>query len=643
MKCYAVLGLFALLLSSQLLAQTDKDSLLRVVKNSNHDTLTINTYLQLCKIYQDENPDSTLFFALKAEKLAKKINDPFREIRAIHEKAVAYDLKDNLDSCTFFLNKADSGYTALHRFDWKASVLSDLGVAYYLRSKHELSLRAYIKAYDLMKEHSTKKDIAKTLNNMGLLFKARKEFDRAIQSLQSALEIKKEINDEPGILNTTINVGSLFHMRDMFDSAYYYASIGLIQAEKLQYPKDIIICKSNMGAALCSMGKYDQAWKLLQPIDRDFQAGVHKFVSPTLFESMANLYMHKGQGAKALEYFFKALQLAKQRNSLESITSFHKSIARMYFKNGDYRRAYLHLDTSKTLTDSVLSTNNVRQLAEMSAIFETNEKQNKIQILQETNQLNLNLLASQRKVRNYFILSTILFVGLSFLSFRAYRGNRRKNKLLTEQNNLIEKSLQEKEILLKEIHHRVKNNLQLVSSLLSLQSNYIDDEKALDAVRESKNRVQSMALIHQNLYRDDDLVNIEVKEYIEQLSNYLFHSYNIHQQRIALELDIDAMKLDIDILIPLGLILNELINNCLKYAFPDQRNGKIRITLKQQESELHLGIYDNGIGMQNKTMHFEQNSFGYKMINAFLKKMKGHIALFTEDGTKIDIKIPVLK
>jgi two-component sensor histidine kinase len=176
-----------------------------------------------------------------------------------------------------------------------------------------------------------------------------------------------------------------------------------------------------------------------------------------------------------------------------------------------------------------------------------------------------------------------------------------------------------------------------VSSLLSLQSDYIADEHALQAVKESRNRVQSMSLIHQNLYQENNLTGIDIQDYIGKLCDNLFHSYNIQHNKIKLIKELQPMNLDVDVVVPLGLILNELITNSLKYAFNDGRDGAIKIILKEEDSLLKLGVYDNGTGIQQKPK--DEYGFGYKMINAFLQKLKGKMNIYAEDGTKVDIEI----
>ena len=212
---------------------------------------------------------------------------------------------------------------------------------------------------------------------------------------------------------------------------------------------------------------------------------------------------------------------------------------------------------------------------------------------------------------------------------------RKRNKKIDAQNKVISKALSEKDILLREIHHRVKNNLQLVSSMLTLQGRSIDDESALQAINEGKSRVRSMALIHQDLYSKDSITGINVTDYLNRLTNELFITYNIDSERIKLETNIQEIELDIDTLVPLGLIINELFSNCLKYAFPEDRKGVLSISLKEELGQLNLTIKDNGIGFDPNNVR--ESSFGTTLISALTDQLEGKMTINTENGTHVNI------
>ncbi len=153
---------------------------------------------------------------------------------------------------------------------------------------------------------------------------------------------------------------------------------------------------------------------------------------------------------------------------------------------------------------------------------------------------------------------------------------------LKEAENRIKASLKDKEVLLKEVHHRVKNNMQIISSLLNLQIQYVDDNEAVNALKESQNRVKSMAMIHEKLYLSKDLTQINFVDYIESLVSNLFYSYNINNRNIKPLLEIDKINLNMETAIPCGLIISELVSNSLKYAFPDGKQGELLVSLKSK-------------------------------------------------------------
>ncbi|MEH1913638.1 PAS domain S-box protein [Nostoc sp.] len=205
----------------------------------------------------------------------------------------------------------------------------------------------------------------------------------------------------------------------------------------------------------------------------------------------------------------------------------------------------------------------------------------------------------------------------------------------------IQRSLEEKETLLKEIHHRVKNNLQIISSLLRMQSRRSGDETTLMLFKESQDRVQSMALIHEQLYQSADIYEINFDNYIKSLTDSLFRSYGISQKDIVPNIEMNGIKLPLDTAIPCGLIINELVSNCLKYAFPEQKKGNITISLEQSsENQLILAVKDTGVGIL-ETLDWENNdSLGLRIVKNLVKQLKGNIFLECDRGTSFYMYFP---
>jgi len=300
-------------------------------------------------------------------------------------------------------------------------------------------------------------------------------------------------------------------------------------------------------------------------------------------------------------------------------------LERGYATAGDLTQALAYSRKHGQLKDSVVSIESNNIINELKTKYETEKKE-----LQIDNLELMNSRQRQRLIGGGVALGLISL--LSFFLFRLYHK-------VTKQKEIISKALSEKDLLLREIHHRVKNNLQLVSSLLTLQSRSIDDETALQAINEGKSRVRSMALIHQDLYNKKNLTGIGVKEYVEKLIQELFYTYQIEKDRIALRTDVQDIELDVDTLIPLGLVINELITNSLKYAWPDGKNGILSVSLLKNDNSLTLKVKDNGKGYNPSEVR--ENSFGSTLISALVEQLEGHITTTTtsDNGTEVCIQL----
>lgn len=218
----------------------------------------------------------------------------------------------------------------------------------------------------------------------------------------------------------------------------------------------------------------------------------------------------------------------------------------------------------------------------------------------------------------------------------------RVNILLKTRNLSLQVNqlLQDKEMLMKEIHHRVKNNLTVISSLLSIQASYIKDKETRDIFKEAENRARSMALIHERLYSSESLKNIEFSEYIQTLVQDLFHNYSTSADKIRLEIDVDRMDMDINTSIPLGLIINEMVSNALKYAFPQNKTGFIKIGLHHESNEYILEVSDNGVGLPEDFNADETDTLGMLLINSLVRQLDGSLELKREPGTSFRITFP---
>ena len=192
-------------------------------------------------------------------------------------------------------------------------------------------------------------------------------------------------------------------------------------------------------------------------------------------------------------------------------------------------------------------------------------------------------------------------------------------------------------MLLKEVYHRVKNNLQVVSSLINLQARNVKNEATAELLKQSADRIKAMALLHEKLYQSKDLARIDFNAYIHSLADHLLFGYGVHSDKIRVNIRIDDIFLDVDTAIPCGLIINELLSNALEHAFPDNRHGEIGITFTQDQGEFILVISDNGVGFPADLDYKKSASLGLQLVATLTNQLNGHMTLDRKDGSTFTI------
>ena len=291
------------------------------------------------------------------------------------------------------------------------------------------------------------------------------------------------------------------------------------------------------------------------------------------------------------------------------------------------------LESFTVLTDSLYRTGQDVALFDVQSAYEKTIQDETIARLDAQQAAASLQLKSHRRMLALALMGLTIVAALCIGLYKMYRR-------LRLVNGELSKTVQEKNILLREIHHRVKNNLQVISSLLKLQSGYIKDDSAIQAIAEGRSRVQSMALLHQNLYKEDNLTGVNMKEYFDNLIQGLFDTYNISDQRIVLHKNISALTLDVDTVVPLGLVANELISNALKHAFPAQSSGNLYVDLYEEGRQLIMKVRDDGTGLSTAR---EKEGFGTKLIQSLSQKLEANITTRSVHGTEVILRIKEYK
>jgi two-component sensor histidine kinase len=294
---------------------------------------------------------------------------------------------------------------------------------------------------------------------------------------------------------------------------------------------------------------------------------------------------------------------------------------------GDYPKALEYQKKARVMRDSTAAIESDKVMSNLLTKYETVKKEETIKNQEAT-------ISQQQKTQIlYIVIAAIL--TLSLIGMLSSMGNiRKKRKKLQVLNLELETKNKQNELLLREIHHRVKNNLELVKSLISLQSAQLEDSATKEAMIASQNRVQSMGIIHQKLYQGENLGSIEMKDYFVNLSEGILDTFN-QEDKVKIECAMDQLELDVDTAVPIGLIVNELLTNALKYAFSENQKGNIQISLlKEVPDVLTLRVVDNGIG-KIQGIAPKGTGFGSQLIKLLTLQLNGEMQEENTNGTTV--------
>lgn len=540
---------------------------------------------------------------------------------------ITYGILGKADSAKIFLNNSQS-HAQNNQHYLKARIYCSLGNVNRIVGDNRAGLEYYETALqqlegksDVESEHYK----GSVLGNIAGIYFGMEDMDKAEIYTTQALRHATSYNDLEQMAYSYVRLGLIFNRKEEYEKAleFHNNAADLIEQEGIHHLRGYNWI--NQAKLYSNKGEFSKALNLYNELINGANDDLE--VVTISLTNAADIYFKLGDFDKSLAYANRLLKVAHESKTLPTAVEAYQLLYESHQQLDNYKEANQYINQFIVLNDSLKTTESLNALSEFEAKYESEKKDLEITQLKLENQQAAN----QRNM--YLSLSVIVFVAIIFLIILV--------RSKTKSNCIIKDSLNEKETLLKEIHHRVKNNLQIVSSLLNLQAGHLDDKAAKEAVKEGQNRVKSMALIHQKLYQSDDIRGVEVLDYIENLTHALFASFGVSQEVVEVELDIDQLRLDIDTLIPLGLILNELISNALKYAYPNGE-GKLSVNLTKNEDMLLLQVKDNGPGLDAQKLE-SSISYGWKMIRSLSRKLKADIDIKNESGTVVTLQIKSFK
>jgi two-component system, sensor histidine kinase PdtaS len=542
------------------------------------------------------------------------------------------------------LKSAVAVYDSIH-YTKLQGVYALMGRIYFQEGDHRQALSYMLVA---LKGAETSQDSSMEVCQinylLAIIYNRQWQFELSIRYYEAALEIAKKHEDVFSIMLAMTGIGNTYCNLNKEDKAVEFLESIPKKYLQLTNDEDRIIATVPFLRAYNGARMYGKAKPYLNILLK--LAGNKEISTPawaSIYRNVAGYYLGTKNYAAARMY------LAKNEPVRSSLLDYSRLLdLEMQYKidsaQGLFKVAFSHLLEYKNLNDSILSAAKTKQLQQLEVEYETTKKQDTIKLknqdiifLTQRNNLQQENLKQARLTRNVIIAVVILSFIIILLLYRQYRHKQKSNNVITQKNEQLQHYLTEKEWLLKEIHHRVKNNLQIVMSLLNSQSAYIDNEPALTAIHDSQHRVHAMSLIHQKLYNTENVSSIDMSAYIRELAAYLSESFNTGQ-RIRFEYNIDPLEMDVSQAIPLGLILNEAITNSIKYAFQNGGEGVVKIKLSNTSGNQYLlEISDNGIGIPEDINNKKPGSLGMSLMAGLSEDLDGSFSIENKNGTTVKI------
>lgn len=643
------------------------------------------------------NPDAAVKAAQKALALSEQGNYKRGIAKSNGAAGYAFFTKRDYVSAVYYFERALPPFKETGDEEMEGVVYKMLGDCYSKRTFFRQAIENYRAASVIFRKTGNLKLLAEcqdALANLSLEFGQSRN---ALALYFRSLSLKKDLHDNKGILITTAKIAKAYLFLKQYDSAAYFnKEVQRLTAADTEMLADAVMDEMVID---CFLKDWDKAAAARGRAEKLLLHQNNPSAKVKLHAATATFYLAQNDRANFTKYFDSAAaMMSGTRNPEPAITGLNY-MAEISSVNGDFKTAFNMLKTMDRYKDIFHAENIQRISAEIENTREANYKENQIELLNRLNRLGNEKLSKEELLRlalereNILKDSSLLSQQLLMTALKNESGyrqlqlekekelrlsisrqnelkqqllndeRRNKNLLWTglaavsllgaiifyqfkkqqKKNTIINRQSAELEVLNKEIHHRVKNNLQVISSMLDLQSQSLNDERATAIIKEGIQRVQSMAFIHQNLYQGNAVNSVNMNEYIKMLSTHLFQTYNIRTDKIQLHTHIEDLNLHTDTAIPLGMILNELISNSLKYAFKERENGEVWVVVKKNKNELLLQVKDNGVGLQKDFNPDNTSTFGYEIIKAFLQKMKARMNVDGANGTDVQIIISKFK
>ncbi len=669
--------------SAQVSQARQIDSLKRLIANHPPDTVKVSLYIAVSRCYQYFDSVKADAYAERALRLAVSVHNESGVGKYYLTKSERYYLNDDYYGSIRHAIIAESHFRKAKNIQLQMAALYNVTASYIFLEDYGKAEGNIRKTLQLLPASGYEKPKAFLYEACGSIRMKQKRYGEAIAFYNKALAYYRKLSFTLGEASVYIQISLIYGMMENVTAAldYQKKALAIMDSDKDTPPKMIYISQQNIAKLLLSQKKYKEAlhfvrlalagerklgndknilecYTVLAEIDyargryaksvSDCKAALRETPiarqQAQLFKTMAKSFLALNQFQKARKSGYQALGLIRNESDMSKseLSELYLVITETEERCGHYRKAY-HLQKIQAKLDKErLESDRQNKIDELMVRFEVKEKDLKLQNMRYRQQAkDLEILRQKLYLFGTVSLLALVFTILSFTYLRL-KANK-KNSLLIEAKNtdleytkgILEKALNEKNLLLREIHHRVKNNLQQVISLLNIHAREHNDLNVNEFLKKGRSRIVAMALLHENLYQTDTIDKVNCKTYIESLLRSISGAYTLDRQ-VKMKVEVDELYFDIQTSISIGLIVTELVCNSFKYAFEDTAQPMITIRLNALgDGKFELGVTDNGPGFKERDT--AAVSFGLDIVAMFVQQLKGEIERNVGRGTSYTI------
>lgn len=586
------------------------------LQNTYHNSIGFDLYWQ-------HEYDSALDHFRQALRRSTRLKDDTLAAQDYNNIGMLFYQMGSLDSALTNYERAFQLFRQYELTEKAAIAGLNLSMIYYDKGAYEKALDLAVAAVPGLQTSNSLQALGSCFNIIALVYARLSDHVRALEFHHKALATRHDIGNRRGMAQSYNNIANLYKESGNYDSAMVYYH----RALKLKDRAGSSSTLNNMGDVMLALNRLTEAENyFLESLKIKKEHGNHVGEIYTQ-NNLARLALLRKDYSQASKYLDITERQSQALGLLEELRMSYELRVRLLKETNQPAAAFRYSERLITVKDSLLTREKAEALAEIQTAYEVVARDRQIALLEKDTALKQSAI----QLRNAWVkgLSLVALLAVSIIGLVYWQ-------YLREQHN--KKRIQ---TLLQELHHRVKNNLQILSSVLSLQSQQLTDEQALQAVRSSESRVNAMALIHRKLYPRDQARSINIKEYITELITYLVHTYGYYGKEIKLNLSLEPVQVDIDKAVPLGLIINELISNAFKHAYVDHPAPELIVDLRKEgKGALCIDIRDNGNGIRPPE-ETRGNSFGLRLVNMLVSELKGKYETSTQHGTRYCLTIPI--